>query len=82
MLPAAVLCTIDVNVTDNGNEHVTAITSMDFMGGDFLLTTLDVPLELLTMFVNEEGPMTLTVTSSLFINLRALFPDGLPTRNE
>ena len=53
---------------------------MDFMGGDILRTTLDVPLELLRMFFNDNGCMV-RVTSSLFSNLSALFPDGLSTRN-
>ena len=57
---------------------------MDFVGfgdrDDILRTTLDVPLELLRMFADDEG--LVRVTSSLFRNLGALFPDGLSTMNE
>ena len=79
--PAAVLCSIRINVADINNEHVTAIDSINFMRDDILHTTLDVPLELLRMFVNDDEGLV-RVTSSLFSNLSALFPDGLSTRNE
>ena len=73
-----------INILGNNNEHYSTIDSLDFVGGrggrNSTRLALDVPLELLRGFAGDDGEVT--VTSSVFMNVRALFPDGLPNRNE
>ena len=63
--------------TEN-NGYITAINTLEFQQPGVLQTSLEVPLELLSIFTDV---MPVRVISTMHMNVSALFHDGLPTRN-
>ena len=79
-LSAAVLRSISVDVTAINTEHVTAINTAELIGPNATLIVIELSLELLNLFAEEDE--LLKVTSSVHMSVTELFPYGLSTRNE
>ena len=80
MFSDAVLQAITLNVSDHNDDRVIIIDTLELLEPDDLYIVVDVPGELLKMSYNLDGQVR--VTSSVFMNVEGLFPDGLSTRNE
>ena len=79
-LSAAVLQSVIVDVTAINTERITAINTAELLGPNATFIALELPLELLELFAEEDE--MLRVTSSVYMSVMELFPDGLSTRNE
>ena len=80
MFSDAVLQAITLNVSDHDEDRVIIIDTLELLEPDDLHIVVDVPGELLKMPLYLDGQVR--VTSSVFMNVERLFPDGLSTRNE
>ena len=69
-----------MDVTAINTERITAINTAELLGPNATLIALQLPLELLELFAEEDE--MLRVTSSVHMSVMELFPDGLSTRNE
>ena len=80
MFSDAVLQDITLNVSDYDDDRVIIIDTLELLEPGDLHIVVDVPGELIKMspFLNGQ----VRVTSSVFMNVEGLFPDGLSTRNE